>query len=135
MVPSHTLERDFNVMRYRTRPKKEIKMPFYMFQGRYTAAALKAMVDSPQDREVAARPLVEAVGGKLHHLFFSFGSEDVIALIEAPDDKAMAAGALAIGSSGAFSGGATTKLMTSKEAMEAMSAAKIAAASYKPATG
>ncbi len=110
-------------------------MPFYMFQARYTAAALKAMVDNPQDREAAARPLIEAVGGKLHHLFFCFGAEDVVALIEAPDDKAMAAGALAVGASGAFSGGATTKLMTSKEAMEAMAAAKAASASYKPATG
>jgi uncharacterized protein with GYD domain len=110
-------------------------MPFYMFQARYTAAALKAMVDKPQDREAAARPLVEAIGGKLHHLFFCFGAEDVVALIEAPDDKAMAAGALAIGASGAFSGGATTKLMTASEAMEAMAAAKKASASYKPATG
>ena len=109
-------------------------MPFYMFQARYTAAALKAMVDKPQDREAAARPLVEAIGGKLHHLFFCFGAEDVVALIEAPDDKAMAAGALAIGASGAFSGGATTKLMTPSEAMEAMTAAKQASSSYKAAT-
>ena len=110
-------------------------MPFYMFQGRYTAAALKAMVENPQDREAGARPLVEAVGGKLHHFFFSFGSEDVIAIIEAPDDKAMAAGSLAIGASGAFSGGASTKLMTANEATAAMIAAQTASASYKPATG
>jgi uncharacterized protein with GYD domain len=110
-------------------------MPFYMFQGRYTAAALKAMVDNPQDREAGARPLVEAVGGKLHHLFFCFGSEDVIALVEAPNDEAMAACSLAIGASGAFSGGATTKLMTASEAKAAMAAAQKAAAVYKPATG
>lgn len=110
-------------------------MPFYMFQGRYSVAAIKAMVDNPQDREAAARPLIEAVGGKLHHLFFCFGAEDVVALIEAPDDKAMAACALAVGASGAMSGGATTKLMTSKDAMAAMAAAKKAAGSYKPATG
>jgi len=110
-------------------------MPFYMFQARYTAAAIKAMVDNPQDREAAARPLIEAVGGKLHHLFFCFGADDVIALIEAPNDEAMAAGAMAVGASGAFSGGATTKLMTSSEAMGAMAAARKAAAHYKPATG
>jgi uncharacterized protein with GYD domain len=110
-------------------------MPFYIFQGRYTAAALKAMVDNPQDREAGARPLVEAVGGKLHHLFFCFGSEDVIALVEAPNDEAMAACSLAIGASGAFSGGATTKLMTASEATAAMAAAQKAAAVYKPATG
>ena len=110
-------------------------MPFYMFQARYTADALKAMVANPQDREAAARPLVEAIGGKLHHLFFCFGSEDVVALIEAPDDKAMAAGALAVGASGSFSGGATTKLMTPQEAMEAMKLAGEATGSYTPVTG
>ena len=110
-------------------------MPFYMFQGRYSTAALKAMVDNPQDREAAARPAIEAVGGKLHQFFFCFGSDDVVAIIEAPDDKAMAAGVLAIGASGALAGGATTKLMTSIDAMEAMAAAKGAAAKYKPATG
>ena len=108
-------------------------MPFYLFQGRYTPAALKAMVDKPQDREAAARPLVEAVGGKLHHVFFCFGQEDVIALIEAPDDTAMAACAMIIGGSGAFGGGATTKLMTSAEAQKAMTSAQKARGSYKPA--
>ncbi len=110
-------------------------MPFYLFQGRYTPAAIKAMIDTPQDRAAGARPMIEAIGGKLHHLFFCFGQEDVIALIEAPDDTAMAACALIIGGSGAFGGGATTKLMTSAEAMKAMEKAKSARSSYKPATG
>lgn len=110
-------------------------MPHYMFQARYTAAAIKAMVDSPQDREAPARKLIEALGGKLHSMFFCFGSEDVVAIIEAPDDKVVAACSLAVGASGAFSGGATTKLMTSGEAMEAMGLAQKASSSYTPATG
>ncbi len=110
-------------------------MPFYMFQGRYTAAALNSMVSSPQDRESAARSLVEAVGGELHHFFFCFGADDVVALIEAPDDKAMAACALAVGASGSFAGGATTKLMTSADAMVAMEGAKVASSSYRPPSG
>lgn len=109
-------------------------MPMYMFQARYTAAAIKAMVDKPQDREVAARPLVEAVGGTLKNLFFCLGEDDVVAIIEAPDDEAMAAGALAIGASGAFSSGRTTKLMTAQQAMSAMKKAAAAAKVYKPAT-
>jgi len=110
-------------------------MAFYLFQASYTPDAIKAMVDNPQDREAAARPLIEAVGGKLHNLFFCFGKDDVLALIEAPDDSAMAACALAVGASGAFSSGKTTKLMTSTEAMAAMVAAKTASESYTPATG
>ena len=110
-------------------------MPHYMFQARYSTDAIKAMVDNPQDREAAARPLIEALGGKLHKLYFCFGVEDVVALIEAPDDETMAACALVVGASGAFSGGATTKLMTSAEAMAAMKKAKSAQGKYKPATG
>lgn len=110
-------------------------MPFYMFQGRYTTDSLKAMVKDPQDREAAARALIEAIGGKLHSFFFCFGTEDVVAIIEAPDDEAMAAGALVVGASGSMSGGGTTKLMTSSEAMKAMKAAGAATARYQPASG
>lgn len=110
-------------------------MPFYLFQGRYTTDALKAMVDTPQDREAAARSAIEAAGGTLHNLFFCFGETDVIALIEAPDDVTMAAGALAVGASGAFSGGATTKLLTAAEAMKAMERAQDARTHYTPPTG
>ena len=110
-------------------------MAYYLFQASYTPDALKAMVDDPQDRETAARPLIEAVGGKLHSLFFCFGKDDVMAIIEAPDDQAMAAAALVVGGSGAFSSGRTTKLMTSAEAMAAMNAARTAAETYTPTTG
>lgn len=107
-------------------------MPHYMFQARYTAAAVRAMVADPHDREPAARKLIEAAGGKLNSMFFCFGAEDIVAIVEAPDDSVVAACSLAIGASGAFSSGATTKLMTSKEAMKAMALAKAAMPSYAP---
>jgi uncharacterized protein with GYD domain len=110
-------------------------MPYYLFTARYTAASLRAMVDNPQDREAPARALAEGAGAKLHHIFFMFGQDDVMALLEAPDDTTMAATALAIGASGGFSGGATTKLMTAQEAMKAMEAAGKARAAYTPPTG
>ena len=110
-------------------------MPHYMFQARYTSDAIKAMIDNPQDREAGARPLVEAMGAKLHNLFFCMGQEDVVAIIEAPDDETMAAAAMIIGGSGAFSSGATTKLMTAQQAMSAMKKAQAGRASYTPATG
>lgn len=110
-------------------------MAYYLFQGRYTPAALKAMIDKPQDRKAAAAKMIEAIGGKLHHLFFAFGSDDVYALIEAPDDKAMMAGSLLVGASGAMSGGATTKLIPVEDAMAAMKLAQKSASSYVPATG
>lgn len=107
-------------------------MGFYLFQGRYTAASLKALIDNPQDREKTVAALIAGVGGKLHHLFFAFGSEDVYALIEAPDDAAMIAGSLIVGASGSMSSGGTIKLLSMAEAMEGMRRAQKARASYAP---
>jgi uncharacterized protein with GYD domain len=110
-------------------------MPFYLYQISYSPEAIKAMVANPSDRKAAGSKLVEAVGGKLHHLFFAFGKYDVVCLIEAPDDAAMAAGALAVAASGTVAAGATTKLMTAEEAMTAMKAAGEALGSYTSPMG
>lgn len=89
------------------------------------------MVASPSDREAAARKLIEAIGGKLHHLFFAFGQWDVICLIEAPDDKAMMACAAAVASAGTVSASSTVKLMTAADAMAAMTTAGKVTGAYK----
>lgn len=107
-------------------------MPFYMFQGRYTTDSIKDLVNTPQDRETAARTMIEGLGGTLHSFFFSFGSDDVVAIMEMPDDIAMAAGSMLVGGSGAMSGGSSTKLLTMAEAMAAMKAAGAAKSHYKP---
>jgi uncharacterized protein with GYD domain len=106
-------------------------MSFYLYQIAYTADAVKAMVANPTDRAAAAASLVEALGGKLHHLFFSFGKYDVICLIEGPDDKMMAAGALAVAAAGTVSRSETIKLMTAAEAQEAMAMAGKVTGTYR----
>lgn len=107
-------------------------MPFYMFHGRYSTESINAMVQKPQDREAVGRKLIKSLGGKMHSMFFTFGSEDFVVIMECPDDKTAAACSFVVGASGGFSSGATTKLLTSSEAMEAMGIANKAAAGYKP---
>jgi uncharacterized protein with GYD domain len=107
-------------------------MAFYLYQLSYTADATKALITHPSDRKAAAAKLIEGLGAKLHHLFFAFGTYDVVCLIEAPDDKVVAACAMAVGATGTASSASTTKLMTSDEAMEAMKMAGKAAGTYKP---
>ena len=106
-------------------------MGHYMFTGRYSTEAFKAMVAHPSDRELAGRALVESAGGKLLSLYFAFGTDDIVVLIDAPDDAAMASCAMALAASGAFSGGATTKLMTAAEAQGAMGKAQAMLKDYK----
>jgi uncharacterized protein with GYD domain len=110
-------------------------MPFYLYQLAYSSDAIKSMVANPSDREAAARKLVEALGGKLHHMFFAFGQYDVVCLIEGPDDTFMMAGAAAVASAGTVSAAATTKLMTSADAMAAMAKAGEVTGAYQPPHG
>jgi uncharacterized protein with GYD domain len=110
-------------------------MSYYLYQLSYTAEAVKAMIANPTDRKAAAAKLIEGLGGKLHHLFFAFGTYDVICLVEGVDDKSAAAGAMAVAASGTVSSFVTTKLMTMDEAMDAMRMAGKASGSYKPPMG
>ena len=109
-------------------------MPHYMFQGQYSGAAIRAMVENPQDREAPARALAESMGATLINLWFTFGSDDIIAIYEAKDDETAAALSMLLGASGAFGGGSTTKLLSPAQAVSAMGIAKDAAPNYKPAT-
>ncbi len=110
-------------------------MAFYLYRANYSPEAIKAMVGNPQDREAPARKAIEAVGGKLHHIFLALGDSDIVALIEAPDDTVVAAVSLVVGASGAITGGSTTKLLTMEEAMAAMTKAHEVASAYTPPSG
>jgi uncharacterized protein with GYD domain len=105
-------------------------MPFYLYQIAYSPDALKALVANPTDRAAAAAKLAESLGGTLHHMFFAFGKFDVVCLVEGPDDKTMAAVAMAVAAAGTVSRSETVKLMSAAEAQEAMAMAGRAAGSY-----
>lgn len=106
-------------------------MAMYLFQGKYSPDAFKKLISHPQDRTAAVRTLIEAAGGKLHHLFFAFGEHDVIALLEFPDNTSAAAATMAVAAGGALAGGQTTVLMTAAEAVEAMKKSGTVAGLYK----
>ena len=110
-------------------------MALYMWTGSYTTDAIRGMVDDPQDREAFERAAVESLGGKLHHFLFSFGNSDIIAFMEFDDDVDMVALSMLVAANGAFSHGATTKLLTSADAMAVMARAKEARGSYSPPSG
>jgi uncharacterized protein with GYD domain len=105
-----------------------------MYQAAYTAESLAAQIKEPQDRlEVAARPVAEAVGGKLLAGGFSYGEYDVTIVYEAPDDVSAAAVALTAGAGGAVKAAKTTKLLSGPEWVEALRKAASVGAAYRPA--
>ena len=108
-------------------------MPQYLYQISYTPESLAAQIANPENRlETAARPLLEAVGGKLIGGGFSFGEYDVAILIEAPDDETVAAVSVAVGAGGAVRSSRTTKLLSGEQWVAALGKAADVAASYTP---
>ena len=108
-------------------------MPQYLGRFSYAGDAVRAMVESPQDREAAAREAVEALGGRLLGFWFSFGEFDGAFVVEVPDNATAASLAMLVGASGAMSRFETTPLIGMDEAQEAMR--KAASANYRPPTG
>jgi len=110
-------------------------MPYYMLQGNYTQAAVKNLVDRPENREAAASKIYKAVGGKLDSYFMCFGTHDFLAIGELPDDEAAAALSLAGGAIGHLANLKTTKLFTGAEAVKAMTRAGTARKALVPPKG
>jgi uncharacterized protein with GYD domain len=107
-------------------------MAHFMLTATYSEHAKAALVANPTDRTKAASAAIEAVGGKLHSVFLTFGDSDVVAIYEAPDAIAAAALAATLGSSGGFSAVKTTALLTTHEAVKALKLAAETKAAYKP---
>lgn len=60
-------------------------MPVFITHGRYTAAAVKGMVEHPEDRAKAVADLFERAGGKLLAFYLTFGDYDWLSVAEFPD--------------------------------------------------
>ncbi len=109
-------------------------MPLYIYEAAYTAESLAAQIKEPRDRlQVAARPVIEAVGGKFLAGGFSFGEYDVTVVYEAPDDVSAGAVALAVAAGGAIRSAKTTKLLSGAEWVDALRKATSLGAAYRPA--
>jgi uncharacterized protein with GYD domain len=77
-------------------------MPKYLVQATYTADGAKGLLkDGGSKRRAAARTLIESVGGKLECFYFAFGSTDVFAVVDMPDNVSAAAASMTICASGA----------------------------------
>ncbi len=105
-------------------------MTMYLTRFSYTPETWARLIENPEDRRDAARAYIESVGGRLHGFWYAFGDRDGLTLWEAPDNAAMAAVALAIGSGGALSVCETTVLLTIEETMAALGKAK--SVRYRP---
>jgi uncharacterized protein with GYD domain len=105
-------------------------MPHYLIQGSYTAEAWQALLNKPEDRREALRPVIEKLGGRIVHSWYTFGQHDFVSIVEMPDNVSAAAFSFAQAAGGALRSFETTPLLEFSEGLEAMKRAS--KAGYRP---
>lgn len=95
-------------------------MAKYLIKASYSPEGLKGVMSKGGSaRAEAIEKLASGVGGTVDGVYFSFGSDDLYAIVEAPSHEAMAAIAGTVGQTGALSRYETVVLLTPAQLDEA----------------
>ena len=95
-------------------------MAKYLIKASYSPEGIKGvMAKGGSARAEAIEKLASGVGGTVDGVYFSFGSEDLYAIVDAPSHEAMAAIAGTVGQTGALSKYETVVLLTPAQIDEA----------------
>ena len=94
-------------------------MPKYLFRASYTADGAQGLIsEGGSGRVEIGAKLAEELGGKLEAYYFAFGEDDVVGILDLPDNVSMAAVAMTVGATGLVNT-KTTVLLTAEEVDEA----------------
>src|SRR5215471_5178854 len=90
-------------------------MPKYLIQAAYTAEGLKGV----QKDKASGPKAVESLGGKLESFYCALGADDVVTIVDLPDNVSAAALSMTVSASGLVHS-RTTALLTVEEADKAL---------------
>ncbi len=83
-------------------------MPKYLYRGSYSAEGTRGLLrDGGVKRRETVTSLIEGLGGKVNVFAYAFGVDDVVIIMDLPDNVAAAAISMAVGASGAVKGNVT----------------------------
>jgi len=99
-------------------------------QASYTTTAWNKLVQRPENRMEALKPVIERLDGRLLAWYYTFGDYDVVVIFEVPSNVNAAAVSMAIMGSGAVKDLKTSALMSPDEGFDAMLLAQ--GAGYRP---
>jgi uncharacterized protein with GYD domain len=100
----------------------------YLFRGRYVGKGIEGLLkEGGTARREAAGKAIASLGGKLQSLYYAFGEDDVVGVVDMPDAVSAVALSLIINASGAV-GLHLTPLITPEE----VDAASKKRPSYRP---
>ncbi|WP_435222705.1 GYD domain-containing protein [Streptomyces sp. Tue6028] len=94
-------------------------MPKFLIQATYTPEGTMGLLDEgASGRRAAVDQVVTGLGGTVEAMYFAFGQDDIVIIVDFPDPVSMAAASLAVKASGALHTRATP-LLTLDEIDEA----------------
>ena len=94
-------------------------MPKYLVTGSYTAEGLKGVLkEGGSGRRQAVESAVKAMGGRLEAYYFAFGDNDVVSIVDVPDNVTATALSMGIAATGTVRT-RTTVLLTPEEVDQA----------------
>ena len=90
-------------------------MPKYLVTASYTADGAKGLLkDGGTKRRQAVESAIKGMGGRVEAFYFAFGEHDVYAIVDAPDNAAVAAMTIAVSAAGGAVS-RTTVLLSAEE--------------------
>src|SRR5579884_1749702 len=107
-------------------------MSMYLIQLGYTPQSWAAQIENRQHVVERITPALKKCGAKLESLYYAFGEDDVVGIIDFPTPEDAVAFALAVGSTGALSHYKTTPLLTIEQGVAGMKKAGDVRAAYTP---
>lgn len=99
-------------------------MPNYLWQVSYSKEAWATQISNPENRLEKVSSMLAPSGIKLLQGFATFGEYDIIAIVEAPDDKTIAAASIAVTSTGSVDKLNTSPLIPVEDLVEALNIAQ-----------
>lgn len=95
-------------------------MPKYLIRAKYTTEGIKGLVkDSASGRRADVQAAVKALGGTVEAFYYGFGEDDVISILDLPNNIKAAAMALTTMGTGAVQV-RTTPLLSVEEIDQAL---------------
>ena len=110
-------------------------MPHYLLQLSYTSEAWAGLTANPRNRIKDVEPVIKKAGMKLIYSALSFGEYDIVAVVDAPNNVAVAGLAIDFAAGGSLKDVKTTPLISWEDGVKAMRTAgkQISYTPYKPA--
>ena len=95
-------------------------MPKYLVQARYTTEGIQGLFrDSASGRRADVQAAVKTLGGKVEAFYFAFGDDDVVIILDLPNNIKAAAVSLTVSGSGTVRV-RTTPLLTVEDVDQAL---------------